>query len=69
MTKVPVKDFYNRIIGFIETDDRGNKTVKDFYNRVLGWYEQDTDVTKDFYHRIIQHGDMTSMLLGMSMNN
>ena len=36
-TTEPIKDFYNRIIGYIETDNHGNKIAKDFYRRILGY--------------------------------
>ena len=54
-----IKDFYGRIVGYIETDAAGNKCVKDFYRRVLGYYDKATNTTKDFYNRIIAKGDVT----------
>lgn len=58
-----ITDFYGRCIGTIETDGSGNKTVKDFYGRVLGRYEKSGNVTKDFYGKVLYHGDMASALL------
>ena len=58
-----IRDFYNRIIGYIETDKDGNKTVRDFYRKILGRYDKKHDVTRDFYNRIIGKGDLSSMLL------
>ena len=58
-----VRDFYNRIIGYIETDSIGNKIVKNYYKRILGRYDKKHDVTRDFYNRIIGKGDLSSMLL------
>lgn len=58
-----IRDFYNRIIGYIETDDKGNKIVKDFYRRVVGKYDAKQDVTRDFYNRIIAKGDITTSLI------
>ena len=58
-----ITDFYGRCIGTIETDGRGDKTVKGFYGRVLGYYEKNANVTKDFYGRILYHGDMSAALL------
>lgn len=59
----PVRDFYNRILGYIETDEKGNKVAKDFYRRVLGKYDAKQDVTRDFYNRIIAKGDITASLI------
>jgi hypothetical protein len=58
-----IKDFSGRIIGFIETDIRGNKIIRDFYRRIKGYYDAQQDVTRDFYKRIIARGDCSSMLL------
>ena len=58
-----IRDLYNRIIGYIEIDDNGNKTVKDFYRRILGTYDAKLDLTKDFYNRIIAKGDAAASLL------
>lgn len=62
----PIRDFYNRILGYIETDDKGNKVAKDFYRRVLGKYDSKQDVTRDFYNRIIAKGDITAALIQKS---
>ena len=45
MNKKYIRDFYNRIIGSIEEDSRGNKVVRDFYGRILGRYDSVSDVT------------------------
>lgn len=66
--KTPVKDFYGRIIGFIEEDSAGNKTVKDFHGRILGYYKKALNMTTDFYGRRIAQGDQSSMLIGMNLN-
>lgn len=60
-----IKDFYNRIIGYIEIDDQGNKVAKNFYRRILGTYDAKHDVTRDFYNRIIAKGDIVASLISM----
>lgn len=52
-----IRDFYGVIIGFIETDDRGDKTARDFYRRIIGYYDKKQNVTRDFYHKIVAKGD------------
>lgn len=59
----PIKNFYNQIIGYLEEDSQGNKKAFDFYNRLLGTYEKSTNLTKDFYRRIVGKGDLTSALI------
>lgn len=58
-----IRDFYNRVLGYIETDAHGNKTARDFYKRILGTYDARLDVTRDFYNRIIGKGDLTAALI------
>lgn len=61
---ITVKDFYGRIIGFIETDPiTGDKVGKDFYRRIVGFYDKKLDVTRDFYRRIVAKGDVLSSLV------
>lgn len=64
--KVFIRDFHNKIIGSIETDEQGNKIVRDFYNKILGRYFVKTNLTTDFYGRIVARGDHTSALLNMN---
>lgn len=61
--KQTIRDFYGRIVGYIETDHKGNKVVRDFYNRIQGYYDKDRNVTTDFYKRIIARGDATGSLI------
>ena len=64
MKRSPIRDFYNRIIGWIETDElTGNQVARDFYNRILGTYEAKLDVTRDFYNRIVAKGNVLSGLI------
>lgn len=64
IVKNPIKDFYGRIIGWIETDSvTGNKTGRDFYGRILGTWDKKLDVTRDFYGRIVMRGDGLSGLI------
>ena len=58
-----IRDFYNRVIGYIETDRDGNKIVRNFYKKILGRYDKKHDVTRDYYNRIIGKGDLSTMLL------
>ena len=60
---VEIKDFYNRVIGRIETLSNGDKVVRDFYNKILGYYRKREDVTTDFYGRIVARGEACSILL------
>lgn len=58
-----IRDFYGRVLGYIETESNGDKTVRDFYHVILGYYNKRQDVTTDFYRRIIGRGDMSSALI------
>lgn len=61
--KTPIKDFYGRVLGFVEDDAQGNKTYRDFYNRIVGYYRKKENVTLDFYQRVVARGDTGSALV------
>lgn len=58
-----IRDFGGRIVGYIETDGQGNKTVRDFSRIILGTYDKRNNVTRDFYGRIVAKGDATGSLI------
>ena len=45
--KEPLKDFQNRIIGYVETKPNGDKIGYDFYLRIVGYYDKRANLTKD----------------------
>lgn len=62
MAKEPVRDFYGKILGYIETN--GNKqTARDFYGKILGTYDSSSNVTRDFYGKILGKGNLLSGLI------
>lgn len=61
--KTPIKDFYNRIIGWIEEKPNGDKIGYDFYNRIVGFYNKRLNITQDFYKRIVARGDALTGLI------
>lgn len=64
MTKTEIRDFYGRIIGWIETNETtGDKIGRDFYGRIVGYYQKSLNVTRDFYQRIVARGDALSGLI------
>lgn len=59
-----VKDFYKKIIGYVDTDTvTGKKTIRTFGMKIVGYYDPKTNTTRDFYKRIVGTGDLTMMLL------
>ena len=63
MDKEVIRDFYGKILGTIETDTKGNKTVRNFHGKILGYYDKANNVTRDFYKKIIARGDQASGLI------
>ena len=61
--KTPIKDFYGRIIGWVQEDSAGNKKLTDYQGLIKGRYDKATDTSRDFYGRIVAKGDQLSMLL------
>lgn len=67
LNRETLKDFYNRIVGYIETDTvTGDKVGRDFYNRIVGRYDKKLNVTRDFYNRIVSKGDTLASLVMQS---
>lgn len=62
-TKIIIREFSGKIIGYIYVNEQGKKTVKDYYGRILGYYYPDRDVTTDYYGKTIYRGDAASALL------
>ena len=58
-----IRSFGNEIIGTIEEDCNGNKTVKAFGGRILGYYNSSDDTTRTFGQKIIAHGDIADGFL------
>ena len=61
--KTPIKDFYGKILGFVDEDTQGNKKITDFYGKIVAKYNKATNKTTDFYGHIIGQGDMGVSLL------
>lgn len=58
-----IRDFYGRIIGYLDKRPNGDVVAHDFYGRILGTYDKGLNATKDFYGRILTSGDTTSGLV------
>lgn len=63
MAEEILKDFQNRIVGYIETKPNGDKIGKDFQRRIVGYYEKSSNTTKDFQRRIVARGDALASLV------
>ena len=63
MDKTAIRDFYGKILGWIETDAEGNKTARDFYGKILGYYKKRYDHTTDFYGKVLSNGDTVVSLI------
>lgn len=63
MSKTAIRDFSGLIIGWIEEESNGNKTVRDFEGRILGYYNKSRDVTTDFSGRVLTRGDSSNGLI------
>ena len=62
-TKLVIREFSGKIIGYIYVDEQGKKTVKDFSGKTLGYYYPDRDVTTDYAGKVLARGDIASALL------
>ena len=62
VSKEMIRDKNGKILGWIETDQLGNKLVRDFSGRIKGRYKKVHNATFDFYGKIVAYGDATSGL-------
>ena len=63
VNKETIRDNYGKILGYIETDQFGNKMVRDFYGKIKGKYVKRLNITQDFYGRTVARGDQSAMML------
>lgn len=64
--KQTLKSWQGIVLGYIETDNVGNKIVRDSYGKVLGRYDKRADITRDLYGRVVAKGDQCTMLIGLN---
>lgn len=62
-TKLVIREFGGKIIGYIYVDEKGDKTVKNYSGKILGYYYADRNVTTNFSGKILAQGDISSALL------
>ena len=68
-TKLVIREFGGKIIGYIYVDGKGDKTVKNFSGKILGYYYADRNVTTNFSGKILAQGDISSALLFREENS
>ena len=69
MERMEIKQYPSgRIVGFIEIDSNGDKTVKEFSGRILGYYRKSRNGTFDFYGRQLAFGDVTGIFFKQHFN-
>ena len=65
MARTEIRDFYGRVMGYIEDLPNGDQILRNFYMKVLGRYDKAQNVTKNFYGRVVAKGNQLPMLLSM----
>lgn len=53
----PVKDWSGKVLGFVETDKKGNQIVKNFGGKVLARYNAEKDWTTDYAGKLLSRGN------------
>jgi extradiol dioxygenase family protein len=56
-TKTAIRDFYGKILGWVEEEPNGDQIIRDFYGKILRKYDKKSNVTRDFYGRILTTGN------------
>ena len=63
MERITLKDAQFRIIGYVDIDSNGNKTLRNEKFQILGYYKKNQNITQDFHFRIVGRGDILTSLL------
>lgn len=63
MERITLKDSRFRIIGYIDVDTNGNKTLRNEKLQILGYYKKNLDVTQDARFMTVGRGDILTSLL------
>ena len=63
MQRQNIKDFYGRILGYIQIENDGRQKAFDWKGRLLGTYYPDRNTTNDFYGRVVFKGNAIASLI------
>jgi hypothetical protein len=66
MNKIAIQDWTGKILGYVQTNSNGDKTVSNFYGVILGYYRKSQNITTDFYGRMISRGDTAVGLISLN---
>lgn len=64
----PIKDFYGRIYGYLDTKPNGDVWAYDFYGRLCGKYIASENVTKNFWGQNVSTGNTVVALISTLKN-
>jgi hypothetical protein len=59
----PIKNFSGKIIAYIVYRDNGDQELTEFTGKVLGRYVSKSNMTHDFYGKILGQGNILTSLL------
>lgn len=63
VSKIAIREFSGKIIGWLETDKDGNQQIRTFTGKILGKYDKTFDVTRTFTGKIVSKGNTVTGLL------
>ena len=64
ISKQEIRDgFTGPIIGYVETDDKGNQLARKFGGMIVGYYDAMMDVTRTFGGMTVSRGNTATGLL------
>ena len=61
--RITLKDDHYRIIGFVDIDSKGKKTLMNANYKILGYYDPVSNTTRALVGGIVGHGDILTTLL------
>ena len=52
-----IREYGGKIIGYVDTDSKGNQTVRSFYGNIVAMYDASSNTTRLFAGPIISIGN------------
>jgi hypothetical protein len=62
-TKIPLKNFGGKVLGYIECNSDGDQKLTDYGGFVLGRYIAKSNTTQDYGGKVLTRGNTLTMLL------
>ena len=63
VSRTAIRDFNGKIIAWIVCKDNGDQEITEFFGKILGRYVSSSNMTHDFYGKILGQGNILTTLI------